>query len=291
MIKSPHYSVSMIKIKKLTPLPLLLSILSLILALPGRAQDSLPRPVTSIYRLEMGGANARSTYLSPLRYSGSFFGAGGEWTKAFRKNPDHLVMTFAGEMNFRNMLNPPHSARMLGLDARFNWGMAYRWRLPYNLQLMAGGMLDIDGGALYLTRNGNNPVTVLASAGIDLDVSLSYHFNIGKLPILISDRIQLPTLGAFFCPQYGETYYEIYLGNYNGLAHCGWWGNNFGIGNMLSVKLDFGRTAMEIGYRYDYRSFFANNLVTRTALNSFVIGVIPQGLGLKKKAKANYSLY
>ena len=60
---------------------------------------------------------------------------------------------------------------------------------------------------------------------------------------------------------------------------------------MLSIKLDFGRTAMEIGYRYDYRSYFANHIVTRTSLNSFVIGVIPQGLGLKKRTKAISSLY
>lgn len=257
----------------------------------GKAQDSLPRPVASIYRLEIGRADARSTYLSPLRYSGTYLGAAGEWSKAFQKNPEHLVMTFAADLNYRNMLNPAHSARMLGLDARFNWGMAYRWKLPYNLQLAAGGLLDINGGALYLLRNGNNPVTVLASAGIDADCSLSWHFNIGRLPILISERIQIPTISAFFAPQYGETFYEIYLGNHQGLAHCGWWGNNFGIGNMLSIKLDFGRTAMEIGYRYDYRSYFANHIVTRTSLNSFVIGVIPQGLGLKKRTKAISSLY
>ncbi len=279
----------MIKIKSIYLL--LLTACSFLFAKTADAQDTLPRPVTSVYRLEVGGTNARSTYLSPLRYSGTLWGASGEWMKAFQRDPEHIIMTFAGGINFRNMLNPPHSARMIGADARFNWGLAYRWRMPNNLQLALGGLLDINGGALYLTRNGNNPVTVLASAGIALDISLSYHFKIGKLPILISDRLNIPTIGAFFSPQYGETFYEIYLGNYKGLAHCGWWGNNFGVSNMLSVKLDFGRTAMEIGYRYDYRSFYANHLITRTAGNSFVIGVIPQGLGLKKKTKANYAGY
>lgn len=279
----------MIKIKYI--LPFLLLLLSAGAVVAQDSISSLPRPVTSEYRLEVGATNARSTYLSPLRYSGTLWGASGEWSKAFQKNPEHIVMTFAGGMNYRNMLNPAHSARMLGFDMKFNWGMAYRQRLPYNLQFTAGGLFDINGGALYLTRNGNNPVTVLASVGIDIDASLSYHFQIGKLPVLVSDRITIPTLGAFFSPEYGETYYEIYLGNRQGLAHCGWWGNNFCIGNLLMVKLDFGRTAMEIGYRYDYRSFYANHLVTRTAVNSFVIGVIPQGLGLKKKVKAIYADY
>lgn len=257
----------------------------------GKAQDSIPRPVTSVYRIEVGNANARSTYLSPLRYSGNIWGVSGEWSKAFQKNPEHIVMSFAGGLNYRTMLNPAHSARMLGFDARFDWGMAYRLRLPYNLQITGGGLFDLTGGVLYVPRNGNNPVTLPVRIGLDLDASLSWHFKIGRLPMLLTDRFHIPCLGAFFSPQYGETFYEIYIGNYAGLAHCGWWGNNFCVDNLLSLKMDFGRTALEIGYRYDYRSYFANRLVTRTAANTFVIGVIPQGLGMKNKRKANYAGY
>lgn len=108
---------------------------------------------------------------------------------------------------------------------------------------------------------------------------------------MISDQMSVPTLGAFFAPQYGETYYEIWLGNHNGLAHCGWWGNNFGIRNLLSVKLDFGRTAMEIGYQYERQSYWANSLNTVINTHQFVIGVIPHGLGLKRKSNINSPLY
>lgn len=256
-----------------------------------RAESPVPRPVVSTLKIEVGGANARSTYLSPLRYSGPMFGLSGEWQKAFQKNPDHVVMSFAGAINFKNMLNPPVTARMLGIDARFNWGMAYRHRFPHNLQLTAGGLLDISGGVLYLTRNGNNPVTVPAYAGVDLDLGGSWKFTLGRLPMLLSERLSIPTLGAFFNPAYGETFYEIYIGNRKGLAHCGWWGNAFGAANLISLKIDFGRTAMEIGYRYDFRSFYSGNLVTRIASNSFVIGVIPGGIGLKNKRNINSPLY
>ena len=269
---------------------LLLTFLSLVF-LTAAAEDTVSRPVVSSYRLEIGRGEARSTYLSPLRYSGPLFALSAVWQKAFNRNPENTVMTFAAFAGYRNMLNPPHSARMLGFDAGFNWGMAYRKRLPHSFQLTAGGLLDINGGALYLTRNGNNPVTVLASAGIDLDFSISRRFELGRLPVIVADRVCLPVIGAFFCPGYGETFYEIYVGNRKGLAHCGWWGNNFGVGNYLSLKLDFGRTAMEIGYRYDYRSTYANHLTTRVSGNTFVIGVIPGGLGLKKKSLINSPLY
>ncbi|MDE6536808.1 MAG: DUF3316 domain-containing protein [Muribaculaceae bacterium] len=275
----------MTRILKLISLLILLTIPSV------SAQDSLPRPVTSSYRIEIGRGEARSTYLSPLKYSGTALGVSGEWAKAFQKNPEHIVMTFAGEMTCANMLNPPATARMYQFEARFNWGMAYRQRLPYNLQFTVGGLLDINGGALYIPRNGNNPVTVLANIGIDADASLSWHFNIGKLPLLLTESVKLPAVGAFFSPQYGETLYEVYLGNHKGLAHCGWWGNNFGIDNYLSIRMDFGRTAMELGYRYDYRSFHASDLTTRRSRNMFVIGIIPHGIGLKHKRKANYAGY
>lgn len=261
-------------------------------ALFAHAEEPPTRPVTSVYAIEAGGTDALSTYLSPLKYSGSAWGALGEWSKAMPFDSEHAIMTFEGGARFRNMHNPPHTAQMLGLHAGFSWGMAYRHRLPYDIMLAAGGAVDIGGGALYLPRNGNNPVAADASAAISLTARASWHFNIGRLPVLLSDRVRLPSLGVFFSPEYGETYYEIYLGNHSGLAHCGWWGNRFHIDNLLSVDLDFGRTAMRIGYRYTCESSYVCHINTRINTHSIVIGVIPGGLGLKKpKPGAVNALY
>lgn len=264
-----------------------------IAAMGAQAQEvaELPRPVTQQYRIGVGSSRALSTYLSPLHYSGKVYSLSGEWSKASQWSPENLIMDFNAEFDMRSMQNPMHIAAMEGIDIYFSWGLAWRKRLPYNLQLTAGGAVRANGGALYLTRNGNNPVTALASIGLDASASLSWRMQIKKLPIVVSDQVSLPTLSGFFAPQYGETYYEIWLGNRNGLAHCGWWGNNFGIRNLLSVKLDFGRTAMELGYRYDRQSYWANSLNTVINTHQFVIGVIPHGLGLKKKSKINSAIY
>lgn len=250
-----------------------------------------PRPVTSTYSIEIGGTNVLSTYLSPVHYTGKAWGASGEWSKALPFNPQHVIMTFEGGGKFRNMLNPAATARMIGLHAYFNWSLSYRWRMPHKFMVAAGGGIDLRGGALYLLRNGNNPVAADASASLIATARVSRPFSIGRLPVLVSDRVQMPLLGAFFSPQYGETYYEIYLGNHSGLVHCGYPGNRFCIDNLLSVDLDFGRTAMRIGYRYSCESSWICNLNTQVQTHSFVIGVIPGGLGLKKKTKNNYSLY
>ena len=127
------------------------------------------------------------------------------------------------------------SIGILRLGSCAQWHPACRWHFTL------GGMFDLFGGALYLMRNSNNPVTPLAYAGIDLTASASFRFRFGRLPVVVRDVVRIPSAGAFFSPQYGETMYEIYLGNRKDLVHFGWWGNSFGIDNMLAFDLMFGR--------------------------------------------------
>ena len=254
------------------------------------------RPVTGSYSLETSHTSVKATYLSPLAYKGTQYSLTGSWSKALPFNPENAVMQFDAHADFCNLLNPAQTARMVGLNAAFSWDMAWRKRLPKNFQLTLGGGFDLTGGAYYLLRNSNNPVQALANVSLMATASLSKFFVIGRLPVLLTDRVKIPSLGVFFCPDYGETYFEIYLGNYSKLAHLGWWGNNFRIDNLFSVTLDFGRTSLQLGYRISAYNQWANNLNVNTITNSFVIGVIPGGIGLKKKVKnlpglADYSLY
>lgn len=271
---------------------------SLYCFLPFRAeaQNEMGRPVTGIYSIEIGSEQVLCTYLSPLKYTGKKVGISGEWSKAMPFNPENAIMEFDFNGNFSNLLNPAQTAQMLGINCAFSWGMSWRQRLPYDFQVTAGGAVGIEGGAYYLIRNSNNPVQAIANASLNIRASLSKHFVIGKLPLLVRESVSLPSIGLFFCPEFGETYYEIYLGNHKGLAHPGWWGNNFRIDNLLSVTLDFGRTSMTLGYRFKAYTQWSNNINTKIFSNSFVIGVVPGGIGLKNKLKSLpddkiYSLY
>lgn len=268
-------------------LKVLLILILLVASFKAMGQDNITqsRPVTGVYSLEFAGINAKATYLSPLTYTGTRYSLSGYWAKAMPFNPEYAIMEFDADASFSSLLNPAQTARMVGLEASFSWDMAWRKKLTHDFQVTAGAGVMLEGGAYYLLRNSNNPVQALANVSIMVNASVSKHFKIGRLPILVSDRVRIPSLGVFFCPQYGETYYEIYLGNHKGLAHAGWWGNNFRIDNLLSVSLDFGRTAMLVGYRINAYNQWANHLNTKIITNSFVIGVIPGGLGLKKTEK------
>lgn len=240
------------------------------------------RPVVSHYSLAIGRKNVQATYVSPLHYTGTSLAAAGLWQKAMPFAPQKAVMHFEGRLEWADLLNPAGTAQMIGLNAAFGWGMSWRHKLPHDLQLTAGGTLGLDGGAFYLLRNGNNPIQAMANVSLGLRGALSRPFRLGRLPVLVSNTLSVPSLSVFFSPQYGETYYEIYLGNHSGLVHAGWWGNNFRLADNLELTLDFGRTAMTVGYRYDLATQWANHLNTRIHTHSFVIGVVPGGIGLKK---------
>lgn len=274
---------------------LILSLLTLI-SFSARAQngddrtsecdiESLPRPVKGSYALTIGHTEAVSTYLSPLRYTGTIYGASGEWAKVFQHSPRNWIMRFEGGADWMSLLNPAQTAAMYGAEGRFNWSLMRRFNTACGISLYAGAGADLEAGILYLPRNGNNPANANAAIGLSLAGGASYRLTLGRLPVLISDNVRVPSLSLFFSPQYGETYYEIYLGNTAGLVHAGWWGNRFCIANTLSFSLDFGRTAMQLGYRYEYNSAHACRLNTRISSHAFVIGVIPGGLGLKQKRR------
>lgn len=263
--------------KKITAI--LLVMLSVLACKAQVITESGERLVTSAYCLETGMARDLSTYLSPLYYEGFDVALSASWTKAFQRWPDRCVMRFESAVDMQRMLNPAGTALMWGLTGRFNWGLLWRKDFMRGWRVTVGPMIDVFGGAMYLVRNGNNPVNALASAGMDVAGSLSRRFRLGRVSVEVADEIRIPALSVFFSPQYGETYYEIYLGNRRGLAHFGWWGNAMGVDNLLSLKFNLGRTGLLLGYRLDLRTFQACGLKTQLLRNAFVIGVIPSSHG------------
>lgn len=252
---------------------------------PPLKGDSADRSVRSVYAIEWGSASIVDTYLSPLRYSGSRIALSGFWEKNLSRRPDRWSMAFDASIAGDRTLNPAGNTRMFAADARFDWGMSLRHSFPCRLTLAAGTSAGINAGIVYLPRNGNNPASVKADMRISLTASASWRCRLGKLPVVVRDAVRLPSLSVFFSPQFGETYYEIYLGNRHGLAHCGWWGNHFDIDNLLSADLGLGRTALRLGYRFEARTSMVCHINTRIFSHSLVIGVIPGGISAPKPCK------
>ena len=161
------------------------------------------------------------------------------------------------------------------------------FRLPYGVLLSAGPGVSLECGALYMPSNSNNPASARASIDLTLNMSLGKVVRIGRFPVRFSDTLTLPSAGIFFSPQYGESYYEIYLGNHSGLVHFGWWGNHFAFDNLLSAEFSAGPVNLRFGYRFEFRSGYVCSLNSEIVTHSFVVGIVTDALSLSPRKKVS----
>ncbi len=226
-------------------------------------------------RLEFlwGYQTTRCTYLSPLTYTGPGYGLAYEWRHpAWRENT--IGMQAHGEFDYGYLLSPAKNSRMYDLTFRLDWGVERLWNTTSGFNWAVGATVGADGGVIYLPRNGNNPAQALMWAGATLTARGEYDkLKLCGKPLRISESVEIPSLGAFFSPAYGETYYEIYLGNHNGLAHFGWWGNRPQVRSHLRADWQLGKYALTLGFDYRFQGLECNDITTRIAQCSAIVGV------------------
>ncbi len=248
--------------------------LCLILALGAAAASAQEpvRPVTSAWMAEVGTSHLADTYLSPLKYSGMHYAVTYSRLQAMKRPT--LVQGWDAGIVFDRAKNPSKNATMLGARVEGSWRLMHRWHLPHGFQVGAGGYAGLEAGALYLSRNGNNPAQALAAISVGPEAFAQWAGKLGKLPMAVRWQASAPLLGAFFCPDYGELYYEIQLGNRSDLARFAWPGSRRQLRSLLSVDLNFGRSTLRLGYRFDALSAKANYVTSRRITHAAVIGVV-----------------
>lgn len=254
----------------------------------GHAQEAteILRPVNSVYTLEAGSSHVTDTYLSPIKYTGWHLGLKYERNQAMKFSPENWVM------QLRFGLEADHGNNIVGNrdlwygELNFSWGMSRRWRLPIGgLSGGVGFSTGLKAGCIYLDRGGNNPASAKASLMVNATGYLAWNGKIGRLPVTVRYQPVLPVAGAFFAPDYGELYYEIYLGNHSGLAHFGWWGYYFALDQSLTADLHFGSTSLRIGYSGSIYSTKVNHTVTNIFTHAAVIGISGEWLSLNPRKK------
>ncbi len=265
---------------------------------PDTTAIEVYRPITSSHTIGIPGfSHITNTYLSPLDYKGWSVSLNFDRLQAMKFNPERWIMDLETELEVNRDHNPARNANMWRINLFLQWGMLYRWQFPHAVTLAAGGATSVDVGAIYNQRNGNNPVAAEASWTVDIKAMASWNTRIGRLPLTVVYQTSLPVAGVFFAPDYGELYYEIYLGNDRGLTHFAHWGNFNRWRNMLAVDLHFGSRALRLGYRTSYAAARANHITNRVYTGAFVIGLSGEWMrlnpsrGLSDRARIIHALY
>lgn len=251
------------------------------------------RPVFAAYTLEFGSAHLADTYLTPLKYDGWHAAFDYQRYQAMRFAPEDWSMRLHLGLGLDKTDNPARNATMWGLMLSADWGMMRKFR-PFaaDLTLAAGASTGIEAGCLYNARNGNNPASAKAAWTVNLTGFASYRTKIGRLPVTVTYQPTLPVAGVFFAPDYGELYYEIYLGDHSGLVHGAWWGNYFKLDNSLAADFHFGATNLRVGYHGAIFSSKVNHVVTHIYTHAFTIGVSGEWLSVnpRKRMATDYRL-
>lgn len=245
--------------------------------------ERVVRPVNSAFTFDMGGAQILDTYLTPIKYTGMGMRLGYERMQTMKFSPERWVSQMDMGVEYQKVKNIPRNHTMHSLMIEYQWGMMYRWRLACvpGLQLMAGGSTCLRGGVIYNANNSNNPVSAKIHWSVNLQAMAAYNMRVGKLPVTFRYEATLPFIGAFFSPEYGQSFYEIYLGDRSGIVHCGWWGNRFDMRNLFTVDLHFGGTSLRLGYRGQIETSYVNNLNYHFFTHSAVIGVSGEWMSLR----------
>ena len=109
------------------------------------------------------------------------------------------------------------------------------------------------------------------SAGLQAAASLP--IRLGRVPIVLRYQASLPVIGAFFSPEYDQSYYEIQLGNRERIVLPAWWGTRFDLDHTLSADLQLGATLLRLGYRNLIERSHVSHITTRVTTHAFVIGL------------------
>ena len=258
---------------------------------PCFSQES--KPIRLTYRSTMfglGQANVYDTYLSPLNYSGnsySFMAENMEMTSFLQEKIAVQQLFF---IDFSSTLNHVGNSLNYAGFLEYSYGLFYRFTPLSDLKIFAGSQINGLAGYVYNIRNGNNPITAKAHLNLTLSGVVSYDFKIKSQAFRLRYQISSPFAGLMFSPQYGQSYYEISLGDEGQLIYFSSYHNHLSLRNNFSLEIPIWVITLRAMYANSVYETRINNIETRIHNGSFMIGFSKEFFSIsgKKQIKGNY---
>ncbi len=266
-----------------------LLLLLLPLCLSARAQEDSLQTSRYVMRATLYGAgftNLLDTYLSPLEYTGANIRVLHESMRMTKLMDGKVSAQSLFQADVSLTENGAGTGNELAGMVNWNYGLHYQFRIAENFKLLAGPMLDLNGGFVYNTRNSNNPAQARAYINLAASGMAIYRFRIGNYPMIARYQINLPLMGVMFSTEYGQSYYEIFSlknGGRNVLftsLH-----NNPSLRQLLTLDFPVRLVNMRFGYVCDIQQAKVNHLKNHTWSHAFLIGFVKNFYLLKGKKR------
>jgi len=251
----------------------------------------LPKPSNNATLVGIGSINLYDTYLSPLEYKGTSFRIMNERMKQMSWFKGKFTRQQTVSLEFASTDNPAKNASEYWLLCSYNWGGHYNFVRINNFRFSAGALWNLSAGVLYNERNSNNPASARLYSNINLSAIAFYQWK----DFTFRWQVDTPVLGVLFSPNYGQSYYEISLGNSVGVANFASIHNQRALRNYITVDFPVNKITLRLGYLGSHYQTKVSGLQTHTYSNSFVIGLVSESINLSgdkiKKAKPIKSSY
>lgn len=241
----------------------------------------LPLITNNTFSLSAGTANMYDTYLSPLEYKGYSIKGMYEQMRRTTWFNYRFYKQQVIEIEFAKGDNPAKNASEYYFLANYRIGGHYQLYKTDKFRLGLGGLWDLNAGVLYNERNGNNPATARAYTNLNLSAIASYKLKWAALRW----QLDAPFVGMLFSPRYGQSYYEISLGNTVDIVNFASLHNQRALRNYISIDLPINKHIIRIGYMGSYYQTKVHNIQTHHYSNNFVIGFPLEGVK-RPRAKA-----
>ncbi|NDV67817.1 DUF3316 domain-containing protein [Dysgonomonas sp. 25] len=259
---------------------LLLTLLFLLCGVDARAQENdvpvLPNPVNSATMIAIGNTNLYDTYLSPLKYKGTSIRVMNERMNRLSWFDGKFVKQQVIDLELAIGDNPAKTASEYWLMLNYRLGGHYDIWQAGDFKLRAGGIWDASLGVLYNERNGNNPASARAYTNLNFSVIGIYSWK----DFTFRWQMDTPFAGIMFSPRFGQSYYEISLGNSVGNVNFASFHNQRALRNYITVDFPVWKFTVRAGYLGSFYQTKVHSINTHTYSNSFVIGLVKESINL-----------
>jgi hypothetical protein len=249
-------------------------------------KDTVP-PLTTNNTItaSIGSANMYDTYLSPLEYKGTSIRLMYEQMRRTTWFNYRFYKQQVLELDLAKGDNPAKNASEYWLLANYRIGGHYSLYSTDVFRLGLGGLWDINAGVLYNERNGNNPASARGCTNLNLSVTASYKSKW----FAVRWQLDSPFIGMLFSPEYGQSYYEISLGNSVGVVNFASLHNQRALRSYLTIDVPINKYTIRVGYLGSWYQTKVNDIRTHHYTNGFVIGFPIEGVKRpREKARNNY---
>lgn len=216
--------------------------------------DSLQahRYVTRATMYGVGFTNVFDTYLSPQEYKGIDFRISRETMRMTKLFDGNISVQNFFQANIGYTHNRADNNNTFSGLVNWNYGLHYQFRVTDNFKLLAGGLIDLNGGFVYNLRNSNNPASARAYVNLDASGMAIWHLKIKRYPMVLRYQANLPMIGLMFSPHFGQSYYEIFsLGNSSGVVQFTSLHNQPSLRQMFSIDFPVHTAKLRLSYIAD----------------------------------------